>query len=73
MKRHYGRSAQSHLMRLRIDRAGHLLRQNQFTLEAIAAQTGYGNAYALSKAFKKVMGTSPREFRSAMALSSGVE
>jgi AraC-like DNA-binding protein len=33
------------------------------TLAAIAARVGYANAFALSAAFKRVHGESPRDYR----------
>ncbi|GAB3668738.1 AraC family transcriptional regulator [Actinocorallia lasiicapitis] len=40
-----------------------LLDDPSATLEAIAAKVGYGSAFALSAAFKRVRGVSPQEFR----------
>jgi AraC-like DNA-binding protein len=37
------------------------------TLAAVARQVGYGSPYALSTAFKRVRGVSPREHRAAVA------
>ncbi|MFK0105950.1 AraC family transcriptional regulator [Streptomyces sp. NPDC091217] len=39
------------------------LRDTDDTLEAIARRVGYGSAFALSSAFKRVYGVSPQEYR----------
>jgi AraC-like DNA-binding protein/quercetin dioxygenase-like cupin family protein len=51
------------LTRMRIDRAKLLLRNQQVTLQAIAQEVGYANAYAFAKAFKRTVGNAPGQFR----------
>ncbi len=51
----------------RLALAADLLRDPQTTLAAVARQVGYGSPYALSTAFKRVRGVSPREHRAAVA------
>jgi AraC-like DNA-binding protein len=51
----------------RLALAADLLRDRQATLAAVARQVGYGSPYALSTAFKRVRGVSPREHRAAVA------
>jgi len=51
----------------RLALAADLLRDPQNTLAAVARQVGYGSPYALSTAFKRVRGVSPREHRAAVA------
>ena len=51
----------------RLALAADLLRDRQTTLAAVARQVGYGSPYALSTAFKRVRGVSPREHRAAVA------
>jgi AraC-like DNA-binding protein len=51
----------------RLALAADLLRDPQATLAAVARQVGYGSPYALSTAFKRVRGVSPREHRAAVA------
>ena len=51
----------------RLALAADLLRDQQNTLAAVARQVGYGSPYALSTAFKRVRGVSPREHRAAVA------
>lgn len=51
----------------RLALAADRLRDTGETLEAIARQVGYGSAFALSSAFKRVYGVSPREHRGRAA------
>ena len=51
----------------RLALAADLLRDPQTTLTAVARQVGYGSPYALSTAFRRVRGVSPREHRAAVA------
>lgn len=48
---------------MRMERAAELLSFTNYTLEMIASSTGYENGFALSKAFKRYAGLSPRSFR----------
>lgn len=47
----------------RLALAADLLRETDITVGAVARQVGYGSAFALSAAFKRVRGVSPREHR----------
>jgi AraC-like DNA-binding protein len=51
----------------RLALAADRLRDSDDTLEAIARQVGYGSAFALSSAFKRVYGISPQEHRARAA------
>jgi AraC-like DNA-binding protein len=51
----------------RIALAADLLMGSDTTLGSVASQVGYGNAFALSAAFKRVHGISPTEYRRAAA------
>ena len=52
----------------RIALAADLLREPGATIGSVADQVGYGSPFALSTAFKRVRGVSPREYRAgAMA------
>lgn len=51
----------------RLTLAADLLREPGATLASVAAQVGYSSPYALSAAFKRVRGVSPREHRAAAA------
>lgn len=52
-----------YLNRVRIRYAAGLLKKSDSTIQTIACETGYTDAFYFSKVFKKLMGMSPREFR----------
>lgn len=58
-----GEPPMSHLTSWRLSSAADLLADPAETLASIAGQVGYGNAFALSAAFKRERGISPSEFR----------
>lgn len=58
-----GEPPMSYLTSWRIALAADLLRETDATVEAIAGQVGYSNAFALSVAFKRVRGSTPSEHR----------
>jgi AraC-like DNA-binding protein len=51
----------------RLALAADLLREPDTTIGAVARQVGYGSAFALSAAFKRVRGMSPQEYRAQAA------
>ena len=53
----------TYLTRWRLALAADLLVSTDDTLAAIASKVGYANAFALSAAFKRVNGESPRDYR----------
>lgn len=53
----------SYLRTVRMQRAMRLLSESNATLERIATDVGYHDAFSFSKAFKKLAGVSPGEFR----------
>jgi AraC-like DNA-binding protein len=55
----------AYLTGLRLALAADLLREPDATLGAVARRVGYGSAFALSAAFKRVRGVSPQEHRTA--------
>jgi AraC-like DNA-binding protein len=60
-----GEPPMGYLTRWRLALAADLLREPGATLAAVARQVGYGSAYALSAAFKREHGISPRDHRLA--------
>ncbi|MGC9541435.1 AraC family transcriptional regulator [Streptomyces sp. UG1] len=58
-----GEPPMTYLTGWRMALAADALRDTDDTLEAIARRVGYGGAFALSGAFKRVYGVSPREYR----------
>jgi AraC-like DNA-binding protein len=62
-----GEPPMTYLTGWRLALAADALRDSDDTLEAIARQVGYGSAFALSSAFKRVYGVSPQEHRTRAA------
>jgi AraC-like DNA-binding protein len=55
----------------RVALAADLLREPDATLGAVARQVGYSTPFALSTAFKRVQGVSPKEFRMSLSHRPG--
>lgn len=60
-----GQPPMAYLTGWRLSLAADLLTRSDATVEAIARQVGYGSAFALSVALKRVHGTRPTELRAA--------
>jgi AraC-like DNA-binding protein len=57
----------TYLTQWRLTLASDLLADPSITLDQAAREVGYGTAYALSAAFKRELGVSPREYRRSLA------
>jgi len=53
----------NYLAKVRVQKSMMLLTKTDQSVEAIAAQVGYSSGFALSKAFKRINGISPNQFR----------
>ncbi|MEW2166238.1 AraC family transcriptional regulator [Streptomyces sp. NPDC007084] len=62
-----GEPPMTYLTGRRLALAADRLRESDDTLETIARRVGYGSAFALSSAFKRVYGVSPQEHRTGPA------
>ncbi len=62
-RRAMGDTPLSYLRTVRLQKAMRLLSDTDHKLEAVAAEVGYQDAFAFSKAFKRLAGVAPREFR----------
>lgn len=60
-----GEAPMAYLAGWRLAMAADLLLEPDSTLEAVARRVGYSSSFALSTAFKRVRGLSPREYRRA--------
>lgn len=60
-----GEPPMAFLTEWRLSLAADLLREPGATIGSVAAQVGYGSAFALSAAFKRVRGMSPQQYRDA--------
>ncbi|HEX7056312.1 MAG TPA: AraC family transcriptional regulator [Bacilli bacterium] len=58
-----GMSPKAFLQKLQLDKAKHLLRQNEMTITEIAFTLGYPNLYSFSRFFKNCCGVYPQQFR----------
>jgi len=58
-----GEPPMTYLTHWRLDLAADLLHDSDASIEAIAGRVGYANAFALTVAFKRVRGTTPRQHR----------
>jgi AraC-like DNA-binding protein len=66
----HGCAPQDMLQRLRIGRAQHLLARTDDTLAVIAERVGYESPFSLSRAFRRVIGVSPRQYRNQSCLAA---
>ncbi|MBE7467166.1 MAG: helix-turn-helix domain-containing protein [Planctomycetes bacterium] len=58
-----GRSPRTYLEERRIERAARMLLETERSIYAIGRAEGYDDPYHFSRAFKRVLGTSPRQYR----------
>jgi transcriptional regulator GlxA family with amidase domain len=67
VRRATGQSTMALLQSIRLRKARALLAQSRMSVEQVASAVGYGDATALRRLMRKVAGTSPRQYRPAMA------
>jgi AraC family transcriptional regulator len=65
-KQSTGLSPYQYLLRHRINCANEMMRDPNKTLTEIAMDCGFGNSSQFSVAFKRIVGTSPREYRRSL-------
>jgi AraC-like DNA-binding protein len=63
-----GEPPMTYLTNWRLTLAADLLREREATVGSVAEEVGYASPFALSAAFKRVRGVSPREHRQASAV-----
>jgi AraC family transcriptional regulator len=51
------------MIRLRVDRAKEMLAEGDLSIAEVASQTGFGSPIQLTRAFRRVVGTTPSAFR----------
>ncbi|MFE1413754.1 AraC family transcriptional regulator [Streptomyces sp. NPDC058746] len=68
-----GEAPVAYLTGWRLALASDLLREPDATVATVARRVGYGSAFALSTAFKRVRGVSPQEFRSGAGPAAAPE
>lgn len=62
-RRHAGITAERFLTLLRVNHAARLLQQSDLTVKEAAREVGFKDPYHFSRAFKRVHGKAPRDFR----------
>ena len=62
---HTGLSPLKYLLRVRLDRARHLLEHDDATIEQIAARVGFGSSAGFRRHFRDATGRTPRDYRAA--------
>ncbi|CAI6081560.1 AraC family transcriptional regulator [Cohnella sp. JJ-181] len=62
-----GVTVSAYLLRLRMERAKHLLAQRRLSVEEVGARVGIADLYYFSKLFKKTEGMSPSRYASSVA------
>lgn len=59
----YGVTPIQYIQQLRMKEAKQLIEQTNYTMTEIAQSVGYPDLFTFSKAFKKMVGVSPKEYR----------
>ncbi|MCF7926193.1 MAG: response regulator [Candidatus Izimaplasma sp.] len=62
-KKHSGYTFSKYLIKMRMDKAKELLKTSDLKIVDISVKVGYKDVYYFSHSFKKVTGSSPREYR----------
>ncbi|WP_223830167.1 helix-turn-helix domain-containing protein [Paenibacillus arenilitoris] len=62
-KKTMGQNFKEYIDRLRIQKSSQLLRSTDETLDSVAQQVGYSNTSSFIRAFKKIVGTTPGQYR----------
>lgn len=62
-RRHTGTTAERYLSLLRVNHAARLLQQSGITVKEAGQEVGFKDPYHFSRAFKRVHGKAPRDFR----------
>lgn len=62
-REHAGDTPNTYFVRLRMNLAAQLLQTTDLPVQRVAERLDYANQYAFSKAFKRVIGFSPRHYR----------
>jgi two-component system, response regulator YesN len=61
-----GVNLSDHLEQVRMEHAAELLKENEYTVDEIAARVGYNSSHSFRRAFKRVTGISPSAFRQSV-------
>lgn len=64
-----GLSPHQYLLRVKMLHAAQRISTETVTLDELAGELGFADAFVFSKSFKRILGVSPREYRKALASS----
>ncbi|HHV96465.1 MAG TPA: helix-turn-helix domain-containing protein [Clostridiaceae bacterium] len=62
-KKHIGENFSVYLEKVRIKKAAYMLRKQNYSIDTISKMVGYNNAVSFRRAFKKVIGANPSEYK----------
>jgi AraC-like DNA-binding protein len=62
-KRAFGETPHQYLLTRRIERAKDLLRETDLSVTEVSLEVGFASLGSFSSTFKRIVGTTPREFR----------
>ena len=62
-KRYYGISVGKFVLKLKVTHACQLILSTPMQMQEVAAACGFGSAFSFSRAFKRMMCLTPREYR----------
>ena len=62
-KKLFGETPHQYLLTRRIERAKHLLRTTDLAVTEVSLEVGFASLGSFSATFKRIVGTTPREFR----------
>jgi AraC-like DNA-binding protein len=65
-KRAFGETPHQYLLTRRMERAKHLLRESGMSVTEVSLEVGFRSLGSFSATFKRIVGTTPREFRRRM-------
>ena len=71
-KKKHNRTLVDYITEQRILAARKYLEENRLSVSAVASKTGYNNYSYFTKAFKKVTGMTPREYRQKISFADGL-
>ena len=65
-KRAFGETPHQYLLTRRMERAKHLLRETSMSVTEVSLEVGFQSLGSFSASFKRIVGTTPRDFRRRM-------
>lgn len=69
-KDYTGYSIKDYIVKVKMDRAAHLLKQSDLSISSVSNSVGYQDSFSFSKAFKNYFSLSPSQYRKQHKLSN---